>query len=74
MSLNDRIIKQYHFKHFTRTAFVTLAIATEMDSYCKLGNIDAAAYLWNIFAEYSAEAKEMLQHRYVQLLPGGSVG
>jgi hypothetical protein len=24
MSLNDRIIKQYHFKHFTRTAFVTL--------------------------------------------------
>jgi len=29
-----------------------------------------AAYLWNIFAEYSAEAKEMLQHRYADLLSG----
>jgi hypothetical protein len=68
--VNSRIIKQYHYKHFARTAFITLAIATEMDSYCKLGNTDAAAYLWNIFAEYSAEVKEMLQHRYANLLSG----
>jgi hypothetical protein len=66
----NRIIIQYHFKHFSRTAIVTLAIATEIDSYCKLGNADAAAYLWNVFAEYSAEAKEMLQYRYERLLDG----
>jgi hypothetical protein len=66
--VKNRIILQYHFKHFSRTAIVTLAIATEIDSYCKLGNADAAAYLWNIFAEYSAEAKEMLEHRYKKLL------
>lgn len=68
--VKNRIILQYHFKHFSRTAIVTLAIATEIDSYCKLGNADAAAYLWNVFAEYSAEAKEMLQYRYERLLDG----
>lgn len=68
--VKNRIILQYHFKHFSRTAIVTLAIATEIDSYCKLGNFDTAAYLWNIFAEYCAEAKEMLQHRYERMLAG----
>jgi len=56
------------YKHFSRTAITTLAIATEIDSYCKLGYKEAAAYLWNIFADYSAEAKEMLQNRYVKVL------
>jgi hypothetical protein len=64
----NRIIKQYHYIHFTRTALVTLAIATEIDCRCALGNLESAAYLWNIFAEYSAEAKEMLEHRYTALL------
>jgi ribosome biogenesis protein Nip4 len=66
--INGRIIQQYRYKHFSRTAITTLAITTEIDNYCKLGNEEAAAYLWNIFAEYSAEAKEMLEHRYVKVL------
>lgn len=65
----DKLIRvQYHFKHFSRTALVTLAIATEIDSHFNLGNAAAAAYLWNMFAEYSAEAKEMIHHRYEKLL------
>jgi len=64
----DRILKQYHYRHFTRTAIVTLAIATEIDVYCNLRNTDAASYLWNVFAEYSPEAKEMLQYRYEKLM------
>lgn len=63
-----RTIQQYRFIHFSRTAIVTLAIATEIDAYCNLGNAEAAAYLWNIFAEYNAEAKEMVQHRYGNFL------
>jgi hypothetical protein len=66
--VNSRIIHQYRFKHFSRTAIVALAIATEINSYYNLGNNDAAAYLWNVFADYSAEAKEMLKHRYEKLL------
>lgn len=66
--VKNRIILQYHFRHFSRAAIITLAIATEIDFYCKLGNADAAAYLWSIFAEYSAEAKEMLEQRYEKLL------
>lgn len=59
---------QYHFKEFSRTAIVTLAIATEINAHFKLGNDNAAAYLWNIFADYTPEAREMLQHRYNSLL------
>ena len=69
--VKNRIIHQYHFKHFSRTAIVTLAIATEIDAYCKLGNGSVLSYLWNIFAEYCAEAREMLQERYNRLFSGG---
>jgi hypothetical protein len=70
--VKKRIILQYHFRHFSRTAIVTLAIATEIDTYLKLGNAATASYLWNIFAEYSAEAKEMIQYRYEKLLAAAS--
>lgn len=62
--VNSRIIQQYRYIHLSRTALVALAIATEIDAFCKLGNSGAADYLWNIFAEYSAEAKEMVEYRY----------
>ena len=67
----DELLKnrpQYHFQQFSRTAIVTLAIATEVDVHFGLGNDRAAAYLWNVFADYTAEAREMLQHRYNSLL------
>lgn len=63
---------QYHFKEFSRTAIVTLAIATEIDAHFKLGNESVAAYLWNIFVDYTPEAREMLRHRYHSLLKIGT--
>ena len=70
--VNKRIIVQYHFMHFVRTAMVTLAIGSEIDAYFKLGNSAVASYLWNIFAEYSPEANDMIQHRYEKLLAARS--
>jgi hypothetical protein len=70
--VRKRIIVQYHFMHFLRTAIVTLAIASEIDVHFNLGNSSAASYLWNIFAEYSAEAKDMIQQRYEKLLAAPS--
>lgn len=71
--VKNRIIHQYHFRHFSRTAIVTLAIATEIDAHYRLGNAGTASYLWNLFAEYCAEAKEMVQHRYEKLLAAASI-
>ena len=68
--VRKRIIVQYHFIHFSRTAIVTLAIASEIDAYFRLGNSSVASYLWNIFAEYSAEAKDMIHERYEKRLAG----
>ncbi len=66
--VKTRMIQQFHFRHFSRTAIAALAIATEIDAYYNLENAKAAEYLWNIFAEYVFEAKEMLQQRYAKLI------
>ena len=66
--VEERIIQQYRFMHTSRTAIVTLAIASEIDAYQKLGYKDDALYLWRIFADYVEEAKEMFEHRYVERL------
>jgi hypothetical protein len=54
--------------HLSRTAFITLAIATEIDVLARLGNKDATAYLWKMFVEHSEEAKEIFRQRYGDLL------
>jgi len=66
--VEERIIQQYRFMHTSRTAVVTLAIATEIDVYHKLGYKDDALYLWSVFAEHVEEAKEMFKHRYEERL------
>jgi hypothetical protein len=66
--VEERISQQYRFMHTSRTAIVTLAIASEIDAYQKLGYKDDALYLWRVFADYVEEAKEMFEHRYVERL------
>jgi hypothetical protein len=66
--VEDRIIQQYRFKHIVRTSIVTLAIATEIDVYLRLGYKDDSVYLWRIFSDYASEAKEMSEMRYEKLL------
>jgi hypothetical protein len=66
--VEERIIQQYRFMHTSRTAIVTLAVATEVDVHLKLGYKDDALYLWRIFCDYVEEAKEMFEHRYEQRL------
>ena len=63
--LEGRAIEMFRSKQISRTAVIFLAIATEIDSHSALGNRTALVFLWNIFAEHVAEAKEMLEIRYV---------
>lgn len=59
-----RILQQFRYQHVSRTAIVTLAIASEINRFFVLGNESAINYLWVMFAEHSAEAKEVLELRY----------
>jgi hypothetical protein len=67
------MIHQYRFHQFSRTALVTLAIATEIDCYCNLGNREVISYLWALFSEHAAEGKEMYRARYEAKLSSRSV-
>jgi hypothetical protein len=65
--VESRVIQQYRFQQMSRTGIVTLALATEINAYCELGYQPKISYLWVIFNEYCAEAREMYEHRYAQL-------
>jgi hypothetical protein len=62
--LQDRAEKMYHFTQFSRTAMTFLAIATEIDTYCRLGNGAQIDYIWVMFGAHAPEAKEMYEIRY----------
>lgn len=62
--VENRVIHQYRFHQFSRTALVTLAIATEIDCHCNLGNREVISYLWTMFSEHAPEGKEMYGARY----------
>jgi hypothetical protein len=66
--VNDRMIPQYRFHQFSRTALVTLAVVTEIDSFCHLGNHDAISYLLTLYVEHVPEGKEMYKVRYEAML------
>jgi hypothetical protein len=62
--IQDRATKMYHFTWFSRAAMTFLAIATEIDSYCQLGNHAQIDYIWVMFGAHAPEAKEMYEIRY----------
>jgi hypothetical protein len=66
--IENRQIHSYRYQQFSRTVIVTLAIATEVDVRLRLHNREALFQLWGIFGEYSAEAREMFEHRHQALL------
>jgi hypothetical protein len=62
--VNDRPMKIYHFQQISRAAISFLAIATEIDTFCRFGNGESINYIWAMFSGYAAEAKEMWDIRY----------
>ena len=59
-----RAMQSLHFQQVSRTAIFFLAVATEIDTYLKLGNHSSIDYLWVIFSEHVVEAREMYEFRY----------
>ena len=62
--VDDRFLPQFRGHAIGVMAVTVLAIATEIDTHCKLGNTQSADYLWIMFGEYIPEAKEMYELRY----------
>lgn len=65
--VEERMLVQYKFLHFSRMALTVLAIATEIDSHCKLGNHEQAGYVWKMFVEHVPEGRDMYEARYEKL-------
>lgn len=63
-ALGERALQSFHFQQVSRTAVAFLALATEVDTYCRLNNEHAVDYLWVIFSEFVPEAKELYELRY----------
>ena len=59
-----RAMQSLHFQQVSRTAIFFLAVATEIETYLKLGNHQSIDYLWVIFSEHVVEAREMYEFRY----------
>jgi hypothetical protein len=66
--IENRNIHQYKFIHFSRTVLTLLAIATEIDNYCKLNNRDQLSKLWGLLAGYSSDAQDVYEGRYRAML------
>lgn len=57
-------MESFRFQQLSRTTIIYLAVATEMDTYLKLGNQGPIDYLWVILSEFVDEAREMYEIRY----------
>ena len=75
--VNERLIHQYHYEHFSRTVILLLAIATEIDNYFGLNNKPQLSSIWMTFIKQAelpgveSEAKEMYDLRYKNFLESG---
>jgi hypothetical protein len=69
--IEERNLRQCVFLHFTRTLLTVLAIATEIDTFCRLDNRDALTKLWVTLSGYVEEAKDVYERRYQTVLAQG---
>jgi hypothetical protein len=66
--LISRPLEQFLFRHFSRHLATVLAIASEIENFCQLGNRVARARLWVTLGGYADEAKDLYEQRYQALL------
>jgi hypothetical protein len=72
--IEERNIHQYKFRHYCRTVVAILGIASEIELFGKFGNHEHAAKVWSLLAGYNADARDVYQMRYQELLSAGTFG
>jgi hypothetical protein len=71
--LIDQNLEQYTFRHFSRNLATVLAITSEIENFCQLGNREALVRMWVTLAGHAEEAKEVYERRYQAMLMGSLV-
>jgi hypothetical protein len=62
--IDQRAIRQYTYVQFTRTLTTVLAIASEIEHFCRLGNREPVARIWGLLSGFVDEAKDVYDQRY----------
>jgi len=71
--VEEYMIHQYRFHQFSRTGLIVLAILTEINRHCRLGNDEQVAYLWKMLVEHVPEGRDMFKARYETMVSLESV-
>jgi hypothetical protein len=66
--LVDRQLEQFVFRHFSRNLTTVLAIASEIENFCRLGNREALVSMWVTLGAHADEAKDVYVQRYQAML------
>lgn len=66
--VEDRVILQYQFVNVSRTFAIVLAIASEINSFFRLGHGETVQRIWTLLGGYSEESKDLYERRYKGLV------
>lgn len=67
-AMSGKNLETYKFRHFTRTLITVLAIASEIDTFCRLDNRETLSRLWVLLGGYADEAVNVYKLRYQSML------
>jgi hypothetical protein len=67
--VEERTIHQYKFRNFFQTVITLLGIISEIEMYCKLGNAEQIAKVWQRMATRNHDAKDIYEARYKVAFP-----
>jgi hypothetical protein len=66
--VDGRMFEQFKFKHVTRTFVLALAILSEIEAFCGLGNRETLQRVWELLRAHAEEADDVYGERYQVLL------
>jgi hypothetical protein len=67
-AMSNTNFDKFKFRHFVRTLVTVLAIASEVDTFCRLNNREALTRMWVTLGGYSEEADNIYKLRYQAML------
>jgi hypothetical protein len=67
--VEERTIHQFKFRNFFQTVITLLGIISEIEMYCKLGNAEQIAKVWQRMAARNHDARDIYEARYKAIFP-----
>jgi len=67
-NVEGRMLEQFKFRHFSRALILVLAILSEIESFCDLGNREDLVRVWGLLSGYAEESDDVYKKRYQGLL------